>query len=36
MNWLRAVQEYTEDEDLLTVFREAMQLREADRGLYCQ
>ncbi len=31
MNWRRAVQEYAGDEDLLNVFREAMQLREADR-----
>ncbi len=30
-NWRRAVQEYAGDEDLLNVFREAEQLREADR-----
>ena len=30
-NWRRAVQDHAGDEDLLNVFREAEQLREADR-----
>ncbi len=30
-NWRRAVERFTDDEDVLAVLREAMKLREADR-----
>ena len=33
-DWRRAVEEYKGDEDLLSIFREAEKIREADRNAY--